>query len=105
MPKFKPLPPGAAQRMIQGVQDELTPLAEERMARIKAMSCPRCHTSMAPRLHSKPFSEHDPLPRTLAACQECGAEIDPVSGIVINTGDPRKVPDPEMFVKRHDDDD
>ena len=96
--KFRPLPPGAAQRLIQGIQDELTPLAEARMAAIKATPCPRCHTSMAPRLHPKPFSEHDPLPRTMAACQECGAEIDPVSGIVINTGDPRKVPKNEMFI-------
>lgn len=88
-----------AKRLIQGIEDELTPLAEARMAKIKAMPCPRCHASMSPQLYApKVFSEYDPLPKTVAYCQDCGATVEPTSGIVITTGDPRKVEDPLPIV-------
>jgi hypothetical protein len=101
--KFRPLPPGLAQRMIQGIQDELTPLAQERAAAIKATPCPRCGASMAPHLYSpQVFSPHDPLPRMMARCPECDATIDPRTNIVLDTGDPRKVNDSLPIVRGDD---
>ena len=83
-----------AQRLIQGVPDILTPLAESRTSGIKRMQCPRCGSSMGPSLYVPAvFSEHDPLPRTVAKCPECGSIIDPQTQIVLHTGDPRAVGD------------
>jgi len=80
--------------MIQGIADELSPLAESRAATIKSMACPRCRSAMSPQLYApRVFSEHDPLPKTMAYCQDCGATIDPLTGIVLNTGDARRVED------------
>lgn len=87
--------------MIQGIPDELTPLAEERMRKIKSMPCPRCHASMAPQLYTaQVFSKHDPLPRTIAVCPECTASIDPTTNLVLSTGDGRLVEDDPMIIKR-----
>jgi hypothetical protein len=102
--KFRPLPPGLAQRLIQGIPDELTPLSERRTALIKSMPCPRCRASMSPQLYARAvFSEHDPLPRTMAYCQECGVTIDPQTNIVLDTGDPRKVEDALPIIRPHGD--
>ena len=98
--KFRPLPPGLAQRMIAGIADELGPLAESRVARIKAQACPRCHSSMSPQIYTpQVFSSNDPLPRMMAHCQECQATIDPVSGIVLSTGNGSLVKDDPMIIK------
>ena len=95
-----------AARMIHGIDDELTPLAKEQLSRIKGMMCPRCRAAMAPQLFApQVFSPNEPLPRTVATCQECGASIDPKSGIVLNVGDPRKVEDDPMILKRQDEED
>jgi len=92
-----------AKRLIQGIQDELTPLAESRTLRIKSMPCPRCGSSMSPQFYApKVFSEHDPLPRVVAYCQECGATIDPETNIVLDTGDPRRVNDPLPIIRPED---
>lgn len=100
--KFRPLPPGLAQRMIAGETDTLTPLMDQRISTIKATPCPRCHASMAP--HMDPthmYRDSDPLPRVVAKCQECGAELDPATGIVVDRGDSRRVEDPLPIFKKH----
>lgn len=99
--KFRPLPPGVAEKAIAGIEDELSFLAEKRLSRIKAMACPRCHSSMAPHLDPNNLFRHDdPLPKTLAKCPECGAVIDPCSGLVHYRGDPTKVEDPLPILKK-----
>jgi ribosomal protein S27AE len=104
MTKFKPLPPGLASRLIQGIPDILAPLAEQRMARIKT-PCPRCGAAMAPHLYARQtFTEHDPLPRTMARCPECGAMVDPVTQIVLDTGDPRKIDEALPIIRGKTDD-
>lgn len=86
--------------MIAGIEDELTPLAEARMAKIKSSACPRCHSSMSPQIHTpNVFSPHDPLPRMMAYCQECTATIDPNTGIVLSTGNGSLVKDDPMLIK------
>lgn len=85
--------------MIQGIPDELTPMAEAQTASIKSMACPRCHSSMAPHLDARFVYGEDALPRTMAKCPECGSIIDPRNGIVYDRGDARKVEDPLPIVK------
>lgn len=90
--------------MIQGIPDELTPLAESRTAFIKSMPCPRCRSAMSPQLYTpQVFSEHDPLPRMMAYCQDCGATVDPRTNIVLDTGDPRRVDDALPIIRGHGD--
>jgi hypothetical protein len=86
--------------MIQGETDVLTPLMDQRLSSIKSMPCPRCHSSMAP--HMDPahmYRDGDLLPRVVGKCQECGAQVDPSNGIVIDRGDSRLVEDPLPIIK------
>lgn len=84
---FKPLPPGAAQRLIEGHVDALTPLVKERDFRIKNSRCPRCGGAMQVRLHPNfLFSDGDPLPRSVAHCVDCLFTSDPKTGLVLDTG-------------------
>lgn len=90
--------------MIQGIDDELTPLSEKRTAEIKSTPCPRCRSAMSPQLYTpRVFSHHDPLPRVMAYCQDCGATVDPQTNIVLDTGDPRRVDDALPIVRGQDD--
>jgi hypothetical protein len=89
--------------MIDGIPNELEPLAEARMGAIKSRPCPRCKSAMHPFLNAQhAFSPHDPLPRMHARCTECGLEWDPVSNLILNTGDPRKIEDPVPIIKPRD---
>lgn len=93
-----------AQRLIQGIEDELTPLADQRTADIKSMPCPRCRSAMSPQLYTpRVFSHHDPLPRVMAYCQDCGATVDPQTNIVLDTGDPRRVDEALPIVRAPED--
>jgi len=59
---------------------------------------------MSPQLYvQQMFSAYDPLPRTVAYCQDCGATVDPQTNIVLDTGDPRKVDDALPIIKLKDD--
>lgn len=103
MAVFRPLPPGLAKRLIEGIPNELGPLAEERAGRIRSQPCPRCKSAMHPFLNPKhAFSPHDPLPRMHARCTECGLEWDPVSNLILNPGDPSKIEDPVPMIKPRD---
>lgn len=95
---FLPLDPGLAEKMIAGVQDELTDLSEAHLAAVKRKPCPRCQSAMHQFVNPKyPFSPHDPLPRVLGRCTECGLEWDPITNLILDTGDPRKVEDPYII--------
>lgn len=92
MTTFKVLPKGLAARLVRGIEDELTPLAAKRQAQISTMPCPRCHSAMEPHFHPPhTFTKGDLLPRTLSKCVDCGCLVDPITGIVLDTGDPTKV--------------
>jgi hypothetical protein len=84
---FKPLPPGIAQRLIQGHPDALTPLVKERDFSIKNSKCLRCGGAMQTRMHPNfLFSGDDPLPRTVAYCVDCHFTTDPKTGLILDTG-------------------
>lgn len=92
MTGFKVLPKGLAARLIHGIDDELTPLAEQRQGQISGTPCPRCSSAMEPHIHAPhAFTAGDLLPRTLARCVDCGCTLDPTNGVILDTGDPRKV--------------
>lgn len=84
---FKPLPPGAAQKMIAGYRDVLTPEVAERDFRIRNSRCPRCGGAMQTRMHPNfLFSPDDPLPRSVAHCVDCKFTVDPKTNLVLDTG-------------------
>ena len=95
---YRPLPPALVKRMIEGVPDELSELAEHRMRSLKGTPCPRCQSAMHPFLNPRyAFSPDDPLPRMLSRCTECGLELDPMTGIIVSPGNPAKVEDPYVI--------
>lgn len=99
---FKPLPPDIIKRMLYGTTDELTDLARKRMSEIKGKPCPRCKSAMHPIFHpATAFTPDDPLPRTVGRCTDCQLEWDPVTDLIINTGDPSKMESPVPIVGRH----
>jgi hypothetical protein len=103
---FKTLPPGLAEYLLQGERDELTDLARARIERIKGTPCPRCSASLHPKIanYREVFTPHDPLPRYVAHCIDCGFEGDPESGLIVDTGNAARVKDPLPFVGARDDD-
>lgn len=81
--------------MIEGIPDELGPMAEKRLLAIKGKPCPRCQSAMHPFFNPKHmFSPHDPLPRTLGRCVECKLEWDPLTDIIVSPGNAALVQDP-----------
>ena len=59
---------------------------------------------MSPQLYTpRVFSHHDPLPRVMAYCQDCGATVDPQTNIVLDTGDPRRVDEALPIVRAPED--
>jgi hypothetical protein len=100
MPVYKPLPARLIQLMTAGIENELTPLAENRIMAIRRKPCPRCGSAMQPTMNTKhPFTPDDPLPRTLGRCTECELEWDPLTDIIIRPGNPAKIEDPYPIVK------
>lgn len=100
MPTFKTLPRALVHRLLEGTQDELTPLAVKRNTMIKATPCPRCGTSLHARLAplNALFTPDYPLPQLVGTCPECGFEVSAATGVVYSTGDGRKVTDPLPIV-------
>lgn len=105
MSQFRTLPPHIIRRLTRGIQDELTPLAKERSLKIQQMPCPRCKSAMEPHIHpTHTFTEAEMLPRTMARCVECQCTVDPQTGLVLDTGDPRLVQDDDLPIIRPADD-
>lgn len=101
---FRVLPPGLAQRLIEGYEDELTPLMDKRNYRIKSTPCIRCKGNQHPFLDpDRAFSPDSPLPRIFGKCVDCGAVWDPETNLVHSVGDPRKIEDPLPIIKPRDD--
>lgn len=85
--RFKPLPPGKAEELIQGHVDILTPLVQQRDHRVALAPCPRCKAVLQKRLHpSHLFTDGDLLPRTVAYCVDCGYTQDTATGLILELG-------------------
>lgn len=101
---YRPLPPALVRKMIEGVPDELSDLAEQRMRAIKSKPCPRCQSAMHPFLNAKyPFSSEDPLPRMMGRCTECKLEWDPVTNLIVAAGSAANIEDPYPIMRPRDD--
>jgi hypothetical protein len=98
------LSPELARYLLEGEVDELTPANNARIAAIKRTACPRCGSSLHPKLNMEnPFSERDPLPRLWATC-ECGFQQDPETGLIVDRGSATKVQDPLPILKTGEND-
>jgi endogenous inhibitor of DNA gyrase (YacG/DUF329 family) len=92
---FVVLPEQLTLHLLRGESDPLTQPSEERIAAIKKTPCPRCGSSLHPRVDAaRPFTEQAALPRLLAKCPTCDYEKDVTTGIVLSTGNGAKVDDP-----------
>lgn len=90
--KFKALPPGVAQRIVQDYEDALTPLAEEVDWQAQRTPCPRCEGPMQATLYGpRAFVTGELLPRTSLLCADCGCVYDPRSDLILDTGNPAKI--------------
>lgn len=97
---FQTLPPGLAARLIEGVEDELTPLVEARKHFFETTPCGRCGSAMEPTTFGpRAFTPDSPLPRTVARCIDCGFIVDPHTNLVLDTGDPTKIEDALPLVR------
>lgn len=94
MSVFQPLDPEVAWKLIEGHEDVLAPEAKALDAFYRQFSCPRCREPLVKQFDSRHvFSDQDTMgPRALLCCQGCGYLIDPHTRIVLNTGNPAKVP-------------
>lgn len=89
---FRTLPPELTKLLTAGIEDELTPAREKHDGVITKTPCMRCGGAMQPHLHaSMAFTDASPLPRTVGRCVDCGLILDPISGLVLDTGDASKI--------------
>lgn len=89
--RYRTLPREVLLKSIEGIPDILTPAVQERDYTIKRVTCPRCRGPVQVRFHPNMiFDSSDPLPRSVATCGDCGYTMDPQTGLVHDTGDPRK---------------
>lgn len=101
--RFHSLPPGLASRLLDDEVDELSPLVEARNYSIKSRPCLRCKGNMHPSLlveHA--FSPHDPLPRMVGRCVDCGLVLDPQTNLILSTGNPAAIDDPFKIKTQED---
>lgn len=91
---FRPMPPELLLKILETEKDELSEANQNRIAAIKRQACPRCGSSLHPRLNTmSPFGTNDPLPRLNARCPECSYETTD-GNLVIHTGDPSAIEPP-----------
>lgn len=81
------LDPEIAQKLLEGHQDVVTPLSEEREKFYAAQVCPRCGGNCR-KLgnYSSMYTGDEALPKFYMQCLACGEEFDPHSGIILKTG-------------------
>lgn len=93
------LRPELVRHLLKGEVDELTDLNAERINKIKSTPCPRCGSSLHPKLNEEhPFAPNDPLPRMWMSC-ECGYLADAKSGLIVDRGSAMKVKDPVPIIR------
>lgn len=95
---YQTLPPSLVMKLLETEKDELTGPNTDRIESIKQQACPRCGSSLHPRLNSAAPFGAGPLPRLNAKCPECDFESTD-GGIVIDTGKGSKVQDPLPIIR------
>ena len=79
---------------IEGYEDVLTPAGQELDEFYRRFSCPRCMGDLQKEFDVRhTFSDPDcVVPRALLRCPNCRYLIDPHSNVVLETGNPAKIP-------------
>lgn len=90
---FKEMDPEVARRLVEGYQDELTPEAKAQDAFYRQFRCPRCQCSLEKRFDARTaFDSESLVAKALLQCPNCSYMVEPHTNLVIDSGNPAKVP-------------
>ncbi len=93
MPVFKEMDPEIVRRAIEGYQDELAPAHKAQEAFYRQFRCPRCECQLQKEFNAKLcFDEDSLVPKAHLRCPNCSFLLDPHTNLVIETGNPAKIP-------------
>lgn len=94
MGNFKELDPEVVRKLLEGYQDELAPEEKKNAAFYRQFKCTRGCGDLQREFDMRhAFADPDVLtPRALLRCPHCRYLMDPFTGLVIEVGDPSKVP-------------
>lgn len=94
MPLFKEMDPEEALRAIEGHEDVLQPEAARLDGFYRTFSCPRCKCPLQKEFDMRhAFADQSTMnARALLRCGNCQYLIDPHNNVVIEYGDPSKIP-------------
>jgi len=92
---LKFLDPEIIQKLIEGHEDVLSPLARENEKYYASQACPRCGGSCKKLAdHRTMFNGDAPLPKFYLECLACGEQFDPHTGMIIRIGNVAKAVEP-----------
>ncbi len=96
---FVEMDPALALKLIEGHKDILTGAAEKNEALYRQFVCPSCRSTMQKELSpNHAFNDPDSLvPRALLRCPICRLLLDPHSGLLVNVGSKRHMPQEPMI--------
>jgi hypothetical protein len=91
---FKALDPEIAWKLIEGHEDVLSPEAKALDTLYRQFRCPRCSEALSKEFDGRhAFSDSETLvPRALLRCLNCGYLVDPHTNVVLESGNPAKIP-------------
>jgi len=93
---FKEMDPELAIRLIEGQEDVLAGEGKKLDAFYRQFHCPRCETAgLQPEFTTPQFAFGDPnvpIPRAALRCRSCDCLFDPHNGILLEMGNPAKLP-------------
>lgn len=95
---LKTLDPRITLKLLEGREDVITPLAQEREQFYKSQRCPRCDGNATSKTGDprRLFVDGEALPRYQLSCDNCGCLFDPFSGIILTMGNLGKAYEPAI---------
>lgn len=94
MSVFKEMDPEVAMKAIEGYENTLEREASEFDALYRSKKCHRCHSDLHKEFDSRHvFSQGTQIGRALLRCSFCRSLVDPFTNIILDTGNPSKVPE------------
>jgi len=94
MPLFKEMDQELAMKLIEGYEDVLTPELRRLDSLYRTFNCPRCKCALQKEFDAR-HAYADPAvmnARALLRCSNCKYLVDPHSNLVVEYGDPSKIP-------------
>lgn len=95
---FKELDPEIHLKLIEGYKDELGPARNSDEAFYELhRKCLRCGEGMQKELDPRiTWRDGAIVPKALLRCRNCGFLIEPFTGVVLESGNPAKIPQPAL---------